>query len=140
VVLTKQGCEHPFPLAKINQKLSIKITEIDVDSQDELGSYPEDYAIDEVSIAVKDYIKAYSLPLGSFKDAWDTIGSDPKASEVIQTFQIPFKVMDEAVQGVLRFFGMGVCEGTEKINVTEKVHNLLMSGLFLGSEMVIVRA
>jgi coatomer protein complex subunit gamma len=48
--------------------------------------------------------------------------------------------MDEAVQGVIRFFGMGVCEGTEKVNVTEKVHNLLLTGLFLGSEMVIVRA
>ena len=48
--------------------------------------------------------------------------------------------MDEAVQGVIKFFNMGVCDGTEKINVTEKVHNLLMSGLFLGSEMVIIRA
>lgn len=31
-VLSKHGCEHPFPLAKISQKLSIKITEIDIDS------------------------------------------------------------------------------------------------------------
>jgi len=139
-VLTKQGCDHPFPLAKINQKLSIKITEIDVDSQDELGSYPEDYSLDEVNIAVRDYIKAYPLPQGQFKDAWEAIGSDPKIAEVVQTFQIPFKVMEDAVQGAIRFFGMGVCEGTDKINVTEKVHNLLMSGLFLGSEMVIVRA
>lgn len=35
---------------------------------------------------------------------------------------------------------MGLCEGTDKVNVTEKVHNLLLSGLFLNSEMVIVRA
>lgn len=82
VVLTKQACNHPFPLAKINQKLSFRITEIDVDSQDELGSYEEDYNLDEVSIAVKDYVKAYPIPNGQFKDAWDTIGSDPKISEI----------------------------------------------------------
>ena len=44
------------------------------------------------------------------------------------------------MQGVIKFFGMGVCEGTEKVNITEKVHNLLLTGLFLGTEMVIVRA
>lgn len=48
--------------------------------------------------------------------------------------------MDEAVQGVVKFFNMSVCEGSDKINVTEKVHNLLMSGLFFGSETVLVRA
>jgi hypothetical protein len=47
--------------------------------------------------------------------------------------------MEDAVSGVIKFFGMGVCEGTDKVNVTEKVHNLLMSGLFFGSEIVIVR-
>lgn len=47
--------------------------------------------------------------------------------------------MEEAVQGVIKFFGMNVCEGTDKINVTEKFHNLLLSGLFFGTEMVLVR-
>lgn len=56
-VFSKQDCEHPFPLAKVNQKLALKITEIDVDSQDELGSYEEDYNLDEMQIAVRDYIK-----------------------------------------------------------------------------------
>ena len=48
--------------------------------------------------------------------------------------------MEEAVQGVIRFFGLQVCEGTDKVNVTEKAHNLLLCGLFLGSEMVMVRS
>lgn len=47
--------------------------------------------------------------------------------------------MDEAVTGVIKLFGMSTCEGTEKINVTEKVHNLLLSGLFYGVEMALVR-
>lgn len=63
-IFTKQNCEHPFPLAKVQQKLSMKITEIDIDSQDELGSYDEEYKLDEVTIAVKDYIKNYPLANG----------------------------------------------------------------------------
>lgn len=70
---------------------------------------------------------------------WEAVGKDIKASEVIQTFQIPFKTMDEAVTGVVKFFGMSVAEGSDKINVTEKVHNLVLSGMFMGSEIVLVR-
>jgi hypothetical protein len=95
--------------------------------------------LDEVCIAVKDYVVAQSLPTGSFKDAWDAIGANPNASEVIQTFQVPFKAMEDAVQGVIRFFGLGVCEGSDRVNVTEKAHNLLLSGQFLGSYAVLVR-
>lgn len=57
-IFSKQDCDHPFPLAKVNQKLNLKITEIDVDSQDELGSYEEDYNLDEMQVAVRDYIRA----------------------------------------------------------------------------------
>ena len=31
-VLTKEACDHPFPQAKLTQKLQLKITEIEVDS------------------------------------------------------------------------------------------------------------
>ena len=35
---------------------------------------------------------------------------------------------------------MSVCEGTDKVNVTEKVHTLLMSGIFFGKFQLFVRA
>lgn len=63
-ILTKEDCQHPFPQAKLHQKLQIKITEIDIDSQEGLGSYEEDYSLDEVQIAVKDYITPYALGTG----------------------------------------------------------------------------
>ena len=47
--------------------------------------------------------------------------------------------MDDAVNGVVKFFGMSTCDGTDKVNVTEKVHNLLLSGLFFGKETILVR-
>lgn len=53
---------------------------------------------------------------------------------------MPFKNLEEAVEGVTKNFGMSVCDGSNKVNVTEKAHNLLLSGLFLNKEMVLVRA
>lgn len=62
-VFNKQG-DSPFPVAKVANKLQLTITEIDVDSKDELGSYEEDYSIDDLHIAVRDYIRPYVLPAG----------------------------------------------------------------------------
>jgi len=35
---------------------------------------------------------------------------------------------------------MHICDGSDKINVTDKVHNLELSGRFLGQQQVLVRA
>lgn len=141
LILSKQNCEHPFPQAKINQNLALTITEIDVDSKDDLGSYEEDYALKELQLAVKDYITPEVVPAGHFKGHWDAIGSDPKAAEATQTYQLAmFKSMEIAVAGVIAILGtMYVCDGTDRVNVTEKVHNLLLAGTFMGMELVLVR-
>ena len=48
--------------------------------------------------------------------------------------------MNPAVNGVIAFFGsMSICEGTNKINVTEKVHTVLLSGIFNGQCTVFVK-
>ena len=86
IVLTKEDCEHPFPQAKIQQKLQLKITEIDVSSQDDLGSYEEDYALDAMTIAVRDYLTGAALLSGQFKSIWEQMGADTKLSETTQTF------------------------------------------------------
>lgn len=48
--------------------------------------------------------------------------------------------MEDAVEGVTRIFGMAVCDKSNTINVTDKMHNLLLCGQFLGKEMVMARA
>jgi hypothetical protein len=116
--------------------MTFKITEIDIETEDELGSYEEEYSsIYDLKVSTKDFISAQDIPKGKFKEQWDSIGAqgqhDANLAEKVQTFQLPFKQMNQAVQGVITFFGsMSVCEGTGKVNVTEKVHNLLMSGTF----------
>ena len=39
-----------------------KITEIDVDSQDEIGSYDEEYdQLQDLSLSTKDYLKGFPI-------------------------------------------------------------------------------
>lgn len=42
--------------------------------------------------------------------------------------------------GVIKSFGMSVCDNSDRIDMTEKVHNLSLSGLFQGNEHVLVKA
>ena len=48
--------------------------------------------------------------------------------------------MKDAVEGTSKSFGMSVCEKSNIVNVTDKVHNLLLSGQMQGKDMVLVRA
>jgi hypothetical protein len=56
--------------------------------------------------------------------------------EVVQTFQINFKTMEEAVKGVIGFFGMHVCDGTDAVSPGEKMHPISLSGKFYDSQVV----
>ena len=59
---------------KVSQILNFTITEIDVDTQDELGEYDEEFtSIEACVLGTKDYLRAAALPDGKFKEAWDSI-------------------------------------------------------------------
>ena len=64
LVLDRTNCSSPFPQAKVKASLSMTITEIDVDTEDEVGSYEEDYDLTEVSVAIRDYMKSEVVPTG----------------------------------------------------------------------------
>ena len=69
VILDKSACTTTYPSLKISQKLTMKITEIDVESQDEFGSYEEEYAqLSDLIISTKDYLKSMVIPTGQYKD------------------------------------------------------------------------
>jgi len=50
--------------------------------------------------------------------------------------------MNQAVPAIINLFGgnMAECEGSSKINVTEKVHSLFLSGLFFAKYHVLAKA
>lgn len=146
MILNNADCETPYPSLTVEQKLAFTITEIDVETEDDLGSYEEEYTeLQPLALATKDYLSSLAIPQGQFKESWEQLGAqgqrDGSLSDLTQTFQLPYKQMTAAVGGVSKFFGsMSVCDGSNKINVTEKVHNLLLSGQFFGKHQVYVRA
>lgn len=100
VIMNSQDCSSPYPHLKISQKMTCMISEVDVASGEELGSYDEEYtAINDLTIATKDYIRA--MAIGSFKDEWERFAAqgqrEGNLSEMAQTFQLPFKSMQLAV-------------------------------------------
>lgn len=139
-VVMARDSEVEHPSCKISQKLTFTITEIDVDTEDEIGSYEEDYSVQDVQLQTSDFMKPEILPSGQFKDYWESLGSNTKVAEIVQTYQLPFKSMEDAVEGVTRQFGMAVCDKSNVVNVTDKVHNLLLCGQFFGKDMVMIRA
>ena len=48
--------------------------------------------------------------------------------------------MQDAVEGITKIFGMAVCDKSNVVNVTEKVHNLLLCGMFATSDTAMSRA
>jgi len=49
---------------KISSKLTFTITEIDVDTEEEVGSYEEDYELPDVQINIRDYVHVEALAQG----------------------------------------------------------------------------
>ena len=44
-VVLARDVSFEYPVCKLSQKLTFTITEIDVDTEDEIGSYEEDYDV-----------------------------------------------------------------------------------------------
>ena len=68
------------------------------------------------------------------------MGTSQNAAEEVGQFQLPFKSMEEAVEGVAKSFGMSICENSGKVEIGQPTHNLLLSGSFMGKQPAVVRA
>lgn len=63
VILTKTEQGTAFS-CKLQAKLQFVITEIDIDTEEEVGSYDEDYDFPEVVIGVRDFVQGEPLGQG----------------------------------------------------------------------------
>jgi hypothetical protein len=73
----------------------------------------------------------------SLRGAWDELVHGGKAKEVIETYQLPYKTIKEAVKTLSKFFNMQLCDKSENINPSNKVHAILLAGNFLKTIPVI---
>jgi hypothetical protein len=62
LLLNRQQASDHYPRCKVQQKLTFVITEID--GQEEVGSYEEEYDVPDVSVAIRDYVKPDLVPQG----------------------------------------------------------------------------
>ena len=118
----------------------LKFTVVGVDpntGEEEGDSYDEDYPMEDLEVNTSDFMAKVSL--GDFRRSWDTMGND---AEVLEKFALQFKKLDDAVVAVIDFFGMHPNDGTNVVkNVAGgKPHMLHLSGVFVGSVPVMVRA
>lgn len=76
IVLDLENTSKHYPHLLIGQKLTFTITEIDVETEDELGSYDEEYTtVQDLRLTTKDYMHSLDIPKGQFKDKWESLGA-----------------------------------------------------------------
>jgi coatomer protein complex subunit gamma len=138
IVLKPNDESVRFITGEFKFKLKYTVTEVD-DEGNEEGNYEDEYPLDNVVITVKDYISKQNLPSGKFMEAWDMLKKKPSCTETMETFQIKFNTMKEAVDGVIKFFGMSICEDSDKVEEGEKVHNIFLAGTFYSMYPVLIR-
>jgi coatomer protein complex subunit gamma len=139
VVLQPTDSSRRFITDELKFKLTFTIIEVDEDGNEE-GDYEDEYSLEKIRISVSDYVGKQELPNGQFMNAWEAIKQNEDCTERMETFQINFNTMKEAVAGVIKFFSMSVCENSQNVDESSKVHNLFLAGTFYGSFPVLIRA
>jgi hypothetical protein len=91
VVLERSSEDICSTYMNVEQILQITITEIDLDTQDELGEYDEEFtSIQPVTLGTADYLKAAIIPMGTYKEAWEALGAQGQQrgnlADQVQTF------------------------------------------------------
>ena len=76
------------------------------------------------------------IAIPDFRKEWESIGSE---AEVIETFGLSFKSVEDGVNGVVKFLGMKPYQGTDTVKEEAKQHQILLSGVFIGGVKVVAR-
>merc|ERR1711879_364264 len=104
---------------------------------DDLG-YEDDYAVENVTITVGDYVFPRALPKGQFASVWEQMGAQGEESQA--KLSLNFKTLETAVDYLVSTFNMEPCEKTGKVETGVQGHSLLMSGTSIGGNMVLIKA
>ena len=100
---------------------------------DETG-YPEEYPIEDIDIGASDFMAR--IGVRDFRSSWELIGD---SSDVMETFALSFKSVEEGVKGLIQFVGMQPYEETGTVLDGSKQHQILLCGVFIGGIKVLAR-
>jgi len=96
------------------------------------AGYEDEYALEELELAAADYMRR--LMIADFRGSWDGMGN---AGEVIETFNLTYNGLTEAIKAIVEFLGMEVCDSTGTPSDGARTHTTLMSGVFLNGAQVL---
>ena len=94
-----------------------------------LTSYEDIFCLDSVDIGVADYILPTS-PKGSFNSAWEALTDNHQIDE---TYALGATTLEEAVNNLLLYIGLGPCEKTEKVPEGKSSHVLSYFPVCIGT-------
>tara|TARA_B110001452_G_C15234777_1_gene427535 strand:+ start:149 stop:2038 length:1890 start_codon:yes stop_codon:yes gene_type:complete len=97
----------------------------------EEAGYDDEYNLEELELASADYVK--KVPVADFREAWESIGPD---CEVVETFSLSYSSIKSALDAIIDFLGMQVCDNSGNTQADATRTTVLLSGVFLGGVQV----
>ncbi|KAI1727601.1 coatomer gamma subunit appendage platform subdomain-containing protein [Ditylenchus destructor] len=98
--------------------------------------YDDVYVLESIDLGVADYILP-TPPKGSFNTGWEQLTNE---NEVDETYALStVNSLDDAVNNLLNYVGLGPCERSEKIPEGKSAHTLLLSGTFRNGAEILAR-
>ena len=134
VVLVREG--GGLVTGRFGCMLRFRVKEIDpTTGEAEEEGYEDEYQLEDVVASGSDYIKpAY---ISSFADAWDEL---PEDSEVADSYGLGQREgLQDAVEAVVRLFGMTACEGSDAVPPNARSHAAFLAGTLVGDVSVLVK-
>jgi coatomer protein complex subunit gamma len=135
VVATPEELSECVASIPANLKFTVKDCDPTTGEPDSDEGYDDDYQLEDIDVTVADNVSR--VMKGNFGAAWEELGAD---YELEDTFQLPFKTMDEAVKNIVTYLGLQPCERSDKVPEGKSSHTLLLSGMYRGGIEVLVRA
>ncbi len=137
-VLTYDSNECTFPAGTLKCKMQFSVVEIDSGTKAEQGSYADEYALPDLVISAKDYVRGKAMESKQFlyliyilqkgRSAWNEMAKRKDCVEKSQNYQIAYKSLAEATAALSRFFGMTAVPGTDKVELGASVHQMQLAG------------
>jgi len=105
------------------------------DSED---GYDDEYILEDLEISIADQVQ--KTKKNNFSVAWDSADTEEWV-EAEDTYALAsVSTIQDAVNTILKFLGLGAANLTEKVPEGTHTHTLLCSGIFRGNIEILVRA
>ncbi|KAH8032645.1 hypothetical protein HPB51_026098 [Rhipicephalus microplus] len=117
-------------------KYLVKDCDPNTGEPDDDEGYEDEYVLEDLEVTVADHVQ--KVLKANFAASWEELGND---NQVEDTYALStMKTLQDAVQQIIQFLGMQVCERSDKVPDGKSAHTLLLAGVYRGGHDVLVRA